>query len=83
MNTLTYHEFERITACVKDLLKTTVSMYDIIDNMEITHELYYQIVKLHNTAVDYMDAYENFKTKEVNGSWHILKRLQKRMDGKR
>lgn len=67
MSTLTYHEFEQITVCVKDLLKTTVSMYDIIDNMEITHEIYYQIVKLHNTAVDYMDAYEKFmKEKEVN-----------------
>ena len=61
-----YNEFERLMATCKDLVKSTNYLFEQIDKAdELPEELYYFVVKLHNSAIDYIAAIEELKNKEV------------------
>lgn len=64
MFTLTYHEFEKVIATAKDLVRCTNFLFDVTDALEIDADIYAKIVILHNAAVDYIVAMEEIKNKE-------------------
>ena len=62
-----YNEFSRLLAAVKDLVKATGLIFERIDSPEeLPEDLYYYIIKLHNGAIDYIEAINELKKKEEN-----------------
>ena len=62
-----FNEYERLLATVTDLVKSTNYIFDQMHSPdELPQDLYYYIVKLHNSAIDYIAAIEELKNKEVN-----------------
>ena len=60
-----YNEFERLMATCKDLIKSTNYIFELLDKPEeLPEDLYYYVVKLHNSAIDYIVAIEELKNKE-------------------
>lgn len=62
---LGYNQFERLFATAQDLVKATGNIYDLMNQGNgIPEELYVNVIRLHNTAVDYIEAMKEYKTKE-------------------
>ena len=63
---LKFNEFERLSATVRDTVKATNYIFEqIYSPDELPEDLYYYVVKLHNSAIDYITAIEELKNKEV------------------
>ena len=61
---LSFQEFEAIYATIKSMIRITSDLFEISDKMDqIPKGLYTEIIRLHNAAVDYIEAYRNL-TKE-------------------
>lgn len=61
-----FNEFERLSATVRDTVKATNYIFEqIYSSDELPEDLYYYVVKLHNSAIDYIAAIEELKNKEV------------------
>ena len=61
---LSFQEFEAIYATIKSMIRITSDLFEILDKMDqIPKGLYTEIIRLHNAAVDYIEAYRNL-TKE-------------------
>lgn len=58
--TLQFNEYERIVATTKDLAKCTMALYMVIEDMKIDRDLKYSVIKLHNSAVDFIEAYNKY-----------------------
>ena len=72
-----YNEFSRLLAAVKDLVKATGLIFERVDSPdELPEDLYYFIIKLHNSAIDYIEAINELKKKEENQNGRICKRQE-------
>ena len=61
-----YNQFSRLIASCKDLIKSANYIFELMDKgREIPDDLYVNVVRLHNCAVDYIVGYEEYKNKEV------------------
>lgn len=61
---LSFQEFEAIYATIKSMIRITSDLFEISEKMDqIPKGLYTEIIRLHNAAVDYIEAYKNL-TKE-------------------
>lgn len=61
---LSFQEFEAIYATIKSMIRITSDLFEISEKMDqIPKGLYTEIIRLHNAAVDYIEAYRNL-TKE-------------------
>ena len=61
---LSFQEFEAIYATIKSMIRITSDLFEISEKMDqIPKGLYTEIIRLHNAAVDYIEAYQNL-TKE-------------------
>ena len=57
-----FNEFERLSATVRDTVKATNYIFEqIYSPDELPEDLYYYVVKLHNSAIDYIAAIEELK----------------------
>ena len=62
---LAYNQFERLFSTAQDLVKATGNIYDLMNQgNRIPEELYVNVIRLHNTAVDYIDAMKEYVKKE-------------------
>ena len=62
---LPYNQFERLLATAQDLVKATGNIYDLMNQgNRIPEELYVNVIRLHNTAVDYIEAMKEYMKKE-------------------
>ena len=62
---LSFLEFEAIYATIKSMIRITSDLFEISDKMDkIPKGLYSEIIRLHNAAVDYMEAYKNLTKEE-------------------
>ena len=62
---MAYNQFERLLATAQDLVKATGNIYDLINmGNKIPEELYVNVIRLHNTAVDYIEAMKDYMKKE-------------------
>ena len=62
---LPYNQFERLLATAQDLVKATGNIYDLMNmGNKIPEELYVNVIRLHNTAVDYIEAMKEYVKKE-------------------
>ncbi len=67
-NQISYEIFERIYATIRETLKSSSYLFQLNDDMEmIPDRLYVQIIKLHNAAVDFKEAYEIYIKEEKDG----------------
>lgn len=61
---LSFQEFEAIYATIKSMIRITSDLFEISEKMDqIPKGLYTEIIRLHNAAVDYIEAYKSL-TKE-------------------
>ena len=58
---ISFEQFEKCTALAKDLVKATSLVYELVDKGSmIPEELYVNVIRLHNTAVDYIEAMKDY-----------------------
>lgn len=58
---ISFEEFETCMALAKDLVKATSMVYDLADKgNKIPEDLYVNVIRLHNTAVDYIEAMKDY-----------------------
>ena len=63
--TLSFIEFEAIYATIKSMIRITSELFEISEKMDkIPKGLYSEIIRLHNAAVDYIEAYNDLIDKE-------------------
>lgn len=68
---LSFQEFEAIYATIKSMIQITAELFHFADSLDrIPKGLYTEIIRLHNAAVDYMEAYKNLIDKEENNDLH-------------
>lgn len=61
-----FNEFERLLATAADMVNATNYIFQQLHcPEELPEDLYYYVVKLHNSAIDYIAAIEELKNKEV------------------
>lgn len=66
-NNLSFQEFEAIYSTIKSMIQITAGLFSFADSLDkIPKGLYTEIIRLHNAAVDYMEAYKNLIDKEEN-----------------
>lgn len=62
-----FSQWEQLLATAKDLIKATNTLFEMIDDPKsIDTDVYVSIIKMHNSAVDYIVSLENIKNKEEN-----------------
>lgn len=62
---LSFQEFEAIYATIKSMIRITSDLFEISEKMDqIPKGLYTEIIRLHNAAVDYIEAYKNLTKEE-------------------
>lgn len=60
-----FSQWEQILATAKTLVKATNFLFEIIDDPKgIDPEIYANVIKLHNSAVDYIVSMENIIVEE-------------------
>ena len=76
-----YNQFSRLIASCRDLIKSASYIFELADQGQaVPEELYVNVVRLHNCAVDYIVGYEEYKNKEVE-QW--LTQRKKKRNGKK
>jgi len=64
-NVLSFQEFEAIYSTIKSMIRITSDLFEISEKMDqIPKGLYTEIIRLHNAAVDYIEAYKNLTKEE-------------------
>lgn len=59
---LTFSEFEKLFALAQDLVLVTASVYHIINKGDsVPVDIYSNVIKLHNDAVDFLEAIKEFE----------------------
>ncbi len=66
-NVITFERFQKIYEMIRKTVTITNTLFKLNDAMEeIPESLYVEIIRLHNAAVDYMEAYKKYvEFKEV------------------
>lgn len=60
-----YNEFSRLIACAKDMIKATNYIFQQVDKPDdLPQDIYYSLVMMHNSCIDYIVAIEESKKKE-------------------
>lgn len=61
-NDLSFSEFEKLFALAQDLVLVTASVYHIINKGNaVPDDIYSSVIKLHNDAIDYLEAIKEFE----------------------
>ena len=61
-NTLSFLEFEKLFALAQDLVLVTACVYHIINKGNaVPNDIYSNVIKLHNDAVDFLEAIKEFE----------------------
>ncbi len=62
---ITFDQFDRCLTTAKDLVKATAYIYELSESgRRIPEKLFVNVVRLHNTAVDYIEAMKDYMKKE-------------------
>ena len=65
LDKITFDQFDRCLTTAKDLVKATAYIYELSESGErIPEKLFVNVIRLHNTAVDYIEAMKEYKKKE-------------------
>lgn len=66
-NDLSFSEFEKLYSLAQDLVLVTASVYNLINRGKtIPEEIYSNVIRLHNSAIDYIEAMKEIINKEEN-----------------
>lgn len=61
---ITFEEFEKCMALAKDMVHATKNVYDLADmGKKIPEDLYANVIRLHNSAIDFIIAMKEFKNR--------------------
>lgn len=62
---MSFEQFEKIYDTARKLLRITTDLFNLNDDMkQVSDIIYVEIMRLHNVAVDFIEAYHNLKNKE-------------------
>ena len=65
MDGISFTQFDRCLTTAKDLVKATAYIYELSESgRRIPEKLFVNVVRLHNTAVDYIEAMKDYMKKE-------------------